>query len=222
MPAHHLELSIVIAAKDCNPTIVNPDFLQIRGIVNEQWGWSQVGSPLTTPPFARVSYDSGVSIIVEANRFLVQKKLENEPAERTKIPEIAHKYIETLPHVRYTGVGHNFRSFFENDDADSYIRSKFLNDKSCINSVSNLESASIKLIYSIKDGLISLSVDSAILHEHSPDDKAQKTGVIVTANFHRKCNDYPGEAVIQSYVDNFSSDWDQYKTILSEVFGDLE
>ena len=71
MNISHFEFSVVVVANDHNPSILNPDFLERQGIVQEGWGWTVMGSAITTPPFATVSYDSGVTVSVESNRLQV-------------------------------------------------------------------------------------------------------------------------------------------------------
>ncbi len=94
-----LEFSVVVVGQDCNPTILNPDFLKHRGIVPEEWGWQLAGAPITTPPFATVSYDSGLTIKVEMTRFQVTDQLFADGVEKSKAIAVASKYIKVLPHV---------------------------------------------------------------------------------------------------------------------------
>src|SRR5919106_1183607 len=126
MEIRPLEFSIVIVASDCNPTILNPDFLARQGIVPDDWGWRVSRPAITTPPFAIVSYDSGVSVSVEPNKFQVVDRLTDSTPYASRIPKVARRYIEVLPHVRYTAVGHNFKGFAEGTDDKAFLKQRFV------------------------------------------------------------------------------------------------
>ena len=116
-----LQFSIVVLATDHNPTILNPDFLRLQEIVPADWGWDLASPPITTPPFATVQYESGVSISVESNKLQVADNKITEPTE-SKIIAMVKRYVAVIPHVRYTAVGINFRSAVELDDANAYLK----------------------------------------------------------------------------------------------------
>ena len=63
MEAKLIQFSTVVVGKAHNPTILNPDFLAVNGIVASDWGW-EVAETITTPPFAVVRYTCGVSVTI--------------------------------------------------------------------------------------------------------------------------------------------------------------
>ena len=99
MDISHFEFSLVVVANDHNPTMLNPDFLERQGIVQEGWGWKVVGPAITRPPFATVSFDSQVTVSVEANRLQVTDTPAVGAPQSSKVVDIAQKYVEVLPGI---------------------------------------------------------------------------------------------------------------------------
>ncbi len=219
MPIRHLEFSIVVVASDCNPTILNPDFLGRQAIVPEDWGWKLAGPPITTPPFATVSYDSGVTVSVEPNKFQVVDRLADKTFETSKIPDIARKYIQVLPHVRYTAVGHNFRSFVERADAESLLKERFLKPGPWDSDAHRLEGISLKFVYLLQGGRVIFSLDGATMTDRSGDQPKELHGILMHANFHRDCQGYPSDKQVVEHLQSLKKDWEHYQTLLSDIVG---
>src|SRR2546428_392286 len=110
METHLIQFSVVVVGEAHNPTILNPDFLAIREIVPKEWGWEVLSPAITTPPFAIVRYTNRVSITVEHGKLQVADLGVGDDPTGSKAAEIARRYVNTLPHVRYTAVGINFHS----------------------------------------------------------------------------------------------------------------
>ena len=60
-----LQFSIVVRGESHNPTVLNPDFLAIQGIIPHAWGWKVQQKVITTPMVAMVEYANGVSLQVQ-------------------------------------------------------------------------------------------------------------------------------------------------------------
>jgi len=219
MDIRPLELSIVIVASDCNPTILNPDFLARTGIVPDDWGWKVAGPPITTPPFASVNYNSGVIISVESNKFnVVQRALDKEP-DPDLIAGIAQRYIEVLPHVRYTGVGHNFKAFVEQADTEAFLKERFVKAGVWDSKHHALEAVSFTLRYPLQGGHLNVSLNGAAILDSSGDEPKQLHGVLVQANYHRDCPEYPSVGQVLQHVGHINTDWKHFQTTASEILG---
>lgn len=64
------QFSIVVPGRSHNPTLLNPDFLQRQDIVSADCSWT-VAETVTTPLFAMVRYDNGVTVQVESEKLSV-------------------------------------------------------------------------------------------------------------------------------------------------------
>jgi hypothetical protein len=98
-------VTIIVVADSNNPRLLNPDFLDRNTIVPKEW---KVKDALVTPPFAQVSYENGVRVLLEENRLhVMSQKPDMIPWERA-LPGVVTSFIEVLPHVSYRSVGLNF------------------------------------------------------------------------------------------------------------------
>ncbi len=219
MEMRTIEFSIVVVARDCNPTILNKDFLKYQRIVPEEWGWKVVGPEITTPPFATVTYDSGVSVSVEPNKFQVIDRLSDKAPDASRIPEIARKYIEVLPHVRYTAVGHNFKGFAECEDAEAYLEERFLKRGVWDSDKYPLDGLSLKFVYPLEGGRFNLSLDAATIVDRSGDEPKELHGILAQANYHRDCQGYPTNEQVIEHLSHTTSDWEHFQSSISEILG---
>lgn len=213
-----LQFSIVVLATDHNPTILNPDFLRLQKIVPEDWKWKLATPPITTPPFATVQYESDVSISVESNKLQVADNKVTEPTE-SKIVAIVKRYIEVVPHVRYTAVGINFRSAIELDDADTYLKAQFLKGGVWDSEQNPMKSVGLRFVYPVTSGRLVLSIDSGIIERVVDEQVKQKPVIIANANFHRDLdtNKLPTSEQVPNYLDEAPSDWGRFSRLLSDM-----
>ena len=213
-----LQFSIVVLATDHNPTILNPDFLRLQKIVPADWEWELASPPITTPPFATVQYESGVSISVESNKLQVADNKVTEPTA-SKIVAMVKRYVEVMPHVRYTAVGINFRSVIELDDADAYLKDQFLKKGPWDNEENPMKSVGLRFVYDVASGRLVLSVDSGLVKEVAGDQAQQKLVIFAHANFHCDLDTTElstGEQV-PNYLDEAKSDWGRFSKLLSDI-----
>lgn len=213
-----LQFSIVVLATDHNPTILNPDFLRLQEIVPADWGWDLASPPITTPPFATVQYESGVSISVESNKLQVADNKVTEPTE-SKIVAMVKRYVEVVPHVRYTAVGINLRSAIELDDADAYLKAQFLKEGAWDSEDNPMKSVGLKFVYPIASGRLVLSIDSGIVETVVDEQVHQKPVIIANANFHRDLDTtkLPTSEQVPNCLDEATSDWDRFSKLLSDM-----
>jgi len=200
-----VQFSIVLVGKDHNPSLINPDFLERQGIVDPQWGWKRLGDPITTPPFATVSYDSRVTVTVESNKLQVVDTTGVNPSE-SRIAEIVSSYIKELPHIPYQAVGINFRGAITMAHPGKYLKEHFFKDGKWDTQQRPLGSVGLKLVYTIEGVRAVLSIDEA----HKAGDKLEEA-ILVNVNFHRDCNKAePANAQIVKFLQGIKADWECY------------
>ncbi|MGH8582254.1 MAG: hypothetical protein ACREWG_05590 [Gammaproteobacteria bacterium] len=216
----HLEFSVVVVANDHNPTILNPDFLERQGIVQASWGWQVAGLAITTPPFATVSYDSQVTVSVELNRLKVTDTSATGDPQSSTVVDIARKYVEVLPHVRYSAVGINFLSVVEHADANAFLKDRFLKSGRWDSEDRFVECMGLKLVYSLEGGRLILSLESGIVTRRLEEESKQVSGVLTNANFHRECHGYPSKDQVMERLGNAKKDWSAYQSVLSDLLNE--
>jgi hypothetical protein len=216
MNISHFEFSVVVVANDHNPTILNPDFLERQGIVQEGWGWKVMGPAITTPPFATVSYDSGVTVSVESHRLQVIDTSASHGPQSSNVVDIARRYVEVLPHVRYSAMGINFRSVVEHADANAFLSAHFLKSGVWDGEAHPLQTVGLKLVYPFDGGQLTFSLESGMVIQRLEEESKQISGVVVHANFHRDCHGYPGNDQVTERLGN-AENWAAYQGILSDI-----
>ncbi|MCH8313181.1 MAG: hypothetical protein IID17_09375, partial [Nitrospinae bacterium] len=106
--------AIVVTSPQNNPSIMTHQFLTEYGIAPSDWA---IKSGLETPQISQVIWKNGLSITSNPGRIIFQFDLKNEnpkPFEREcLLGDIAEKYIGQLSKVKYTGIGINFSSVFD-------------------------------------------------------------------------------------------------------------
>jgi len=217
-----IQFSTVVAGKAHNPTILNPDFLALRNIVPEEWGW-EVAETITIPPLARVQYKNGVTITVEQSKLQVSDLGTTDDPTKTKAVEIATAYVNTLPHVRYTAAGINFHSFIKHDSPESFLKDRFLKSGPWDTNAHPVNATGFRLIYPLEGGRISLSIDAGeaetVSDEGEQSHRERVSAILVNANFQRDCEDYPANEQVTEHLKHMPTDWSAYQTMLKDVLG---
>ena len=115
----HASFSMIVTAEQHNPSLLNPDFLRIRGIVPDDW---TVRETLTTPMLSLVRYDNGFAVLVKPERLQFSWRVEHFE----EVAKVCASYIKTLPHVRYRSVNFEWRFFFLHDEPCKFIVERFM------------------------------------------------------------------------------------------------
>lgn len=218
MKSQLLQTLVVVVGKSHNPTILNPDFLSIRGIVPEAWGWTVGENSFSTPATSQVTYDNRVTVIVDHSKLQIVDPAENP--ESSRIVEIAKAYVETLPHIRYAAVGINFQSFVETDSPSDYLRSRFVKPGPWDNEAHPLEGVGLRFVYGLPDGgRAVLSLDAGQVEGEGAEAKTRE-GIIIGSNFHRDCQGYPAEKQVLEHLSQYNHDWMLYQALRSDLLSE--
>jgi hypothetical protein len=118
--------------------------------------------------------------------------VDDNPAN-SRAAEIAQRYVSTLSHVRYTAVDINFMSAVELPDPESYLKNKFLKQGSWDSPSHPLSAVGLRLAYPLPDGRLFLSLDVGRAERTAIEPGNLRSAVLVTANFHRECSEYPAD-----------------------------
>lgn len=215
-----LNLSIVVAAQNHNPTILNPDFLYRNEIV--PGGWKLAQGPICTPPMSRVAFENGTVIEAQFDRLIFTEGNPENIPEGTCLGQVALKYVQTLPHVSYAAVGvnpHGYVSCESDDSVRLFITRKLISSGPWREAGDKPVRASLSLIYAFGDCRCTLSVDEG---RFRPRELANEIPVIsFRANFHREL---VGEShdekldYLSKTIGNWRQDYDAFCTIVRDNF----
>jgi len=164
-----------------------------------------------------VSYTSDVLIKVEPNRFQVIDSSGVADVAQSKAIQIARRYIEILPHVRYTAVGNNVQLFLEVDDPVQFLEKHFVNPGSLGQQESALKDIELSFTYDREDACLTISFENNVLLREQGDKVKQAPGVGIAANFHRECTGYPTNAQVLLHIDKMAGDISSFEPILHRL-----
>lgn len=176
-----LNTSVVVLAEGHNPTILHPAFLTSQGIVPTTWELAE--PPICTPPFSIVKYANNLVFTVESQKFQLTDSSPPEHLEDSQSPGLAAKYIQTLPHVRYTAVGVNISGFVEHSNPEAMVIERFLKSGAWNDDVNKPRLLGLRLVYSLKQTDLRFSIDSGKIKR--PQDRQERGGILVNANYHK-------------------------------------
>lgn len=214
------ELSVVIIAKNHNPTILNPDFLKYNDIVPKEWDLAK--KPICADMVAQVTYKNSVNITAQLDRVIFSENIKINDLNNIDTPGIAGiacRYANTLPHVDYKAVGINPKghvSFGEDrEGVQKYLAETILADGPWQGFGNAPVKVVVKFSYTLDRGQCNLSLEEATFTE-----KAIKV-LLVSANFHR---DIIGETQkerltdLDQIVENWRSDIETYRKLVNDKF----
>lgn len=131
------EVSVVILARDHNPSIINPDFLKENGIVGANWNLPF--PPIITPAFTQINYEN-ITWAIATDRCVIGEKVGGKFRDSYYLYECAKKYIEVLKHIPYTALGLNWQIVLGlKVNSSDWLKSKFLKDGDWTNKIFTID-----------------------------------------------------------------------------------
>ena len=173
--------SVVVLAKQHNPSILHPAFLTARKIVPPDW--ELAAPPVCTPPVSVMKYTNGLTFTVELSKFQLLEESPTEDFNTSLLPSVAYGYVKSLPHVAYTAVGVNFMGLIECADAQSQLLRRFLCEGPWNAGRLKTQGLGLKLLYAAAGAQLALSLDAGAVQREG--DSAPRQGILVNGNYHR-------------------------------------
>ncbi len=216
---HVRELSVVIAARNHNPTILNPDFLARNEIVSSEWNLAQ--APVCVEPFAQVQYQNGISVVSELGKLVFTQAGTSLTKEAVEVVEMAQRYVRVVPHVDYRAVGINPKGDVEfptEDGPQQYIMGALVAQGPWKNYGKAPVKASSTFIFELAEARLFLTVQEAKLNR--PDGTFSPV-VSFAANFHYELSWNLKEemmASISNALGGWQNCWTEYEYLIRNVF----
>ena len=182
-------LSVVVAARANNPTIINADFLRVNKICSKQM--TVKDPPLTIPVFSQVSYTNGITVKADPDRVTFEQFADSVDPDDVQTPDMAAGYIAVVPHVTYVAVGINPVCVRTNSESAQQEVANVLKQKG--NWAEHRECrpvVELKAMYAIEEQQVTLNVTNVI---RKGVDQAPN-GLIFQGNIHR---DLPADMSVQ-------------------------
>ncbi|BBD70726.1 hypothetical protein NIES4072_70920 [Nostoc commune NIES-4072] len=211
------EFGIIIAAKNHNPTILNPDFLKYSGIVPQEW--ELLRQPIYTQNVSQLAFTNGIMIVAEPTRVIFIEAIEQKAIKEITVAEIAKKYVQTLPNVQYEAIGLNPRGYisFEQQDnaASQYLAKTFLSGGDWQSLGTTPVRATLNLVYTLERCPFYLTVSEAALRNP---DETNIPIILFNGSFSYEVkSEKSAERVVNLHdiIDNWQTDLSNYQEIIN-------
>lgn len=215
------KLSFVILARSHNPSLLNPDFLKVNNIVDQDWG--TISPTFSTEQLSQVIFKSGVSFLLQPDRLIIEQIINDIfKAEDIYLADVISRYLKTLPHVNYQALGINptaFIGFTSEEEVDDYIFNQLLRPGDWKNHPGGSLEASINFTYSFEEYHIRINVSKAIkTDEENPEKKV--FGLVYSGNIHRDISlDIASEDRVKPLIEQvrlWENDLNSYLSIIND------
>jgi hypothetical protein len=208
-----LNRAVVVLAREHNPTILHPSFLEAQGIVPKDWELAE--PPMCTPPLSVVKYANGIDILVESNRLqILEKEPASDPAE-SSVPRLAAKYVTTLPHVRYMAVGVNCTAFAQCEKPETILIDRFVKEGSWNQGDLQMKAAGLRFVYEYDGGVFRLQLDPGKSNVAG----TERPGIIVNGNYHVELGSGSSAADAETAIMRFADRYRHFVATAGEVVG---
>ena len=172
-----LNVSVVVLAEVHNPTILHPAFLVAQEIVPSDWELADL--PVCTPAISVVKFTNNILLTAEIPKFQV---VDNSPTPATPIPGLAVRYIEKLPHVRYTAVGINISGYVQCPQPEAFLLDRFIKHGPWADAKLKPDTLGVQLTYPVEQGKLNLKCEPGTVHKTQG--KTELPVLLINANYH--------------------------------------
>ncbi|MDJ0620793.1 MAG: hypothetical protein QNJ63_29330 [Calothrix sp. MO_192.B10] len=212
------ELAIAIAAKNLNPTVLNPDFLKYSGIVPQDWEFAR--QPVYTNGLVQILFNNGLGIVAQSNRITIAEVLGTKNYESVQVAEIACQLVEKLSQIEYANVGVNPRGFVTFDSEEKshqYLCNNLLSAGAWQEFGEGKMNAGLQLSYPLKRGQLNLGINQANIK--FPEQVVP--AILFSGSFNYSLiGETPGERVqnLQQLVQNWQESVNTFEKLVTEKF----
>jgi len=208
------ELSIVIAATQVDPSILNPDFLRYNEIVDSRW---QVQDPrISTPAFSQVTYSDGLVVTADPERVIFVQSTVGLKPEEIACPQIARRYVELVPHI-YKAVGINPKGLRRSYAEGTFRVADALVDQGAWLSFNDAApDVQLKAVYRFGSRTITVDITETRAHAGS---SGESSDLLFQANIHRDITESNPQKRIHdllSIIDSWRKDLSDFRTITAK------
>ena len=216
------ELSVVIAADQNNPSILNPDFLRHNEIVPADLVVRQ-SACLSSPMYSRVEFEGNLTVTAEPNRVIFAQTgqpLDEDTASR--IPQMATCFVKALPHVTYRAIGINPKGVFVPESESSVDILNVLKERGRWTPYYDVPpEITLGALYRYQGKMIHLNISADNSEQHSG---TASGGIQFQINFHHDVDEQVQRGRIDQMV-SVLSDWKsnlgEFHTLVSKFASEI-
>ena len=214
------ELAVTIVAKNHNPSILNPDFLRLNHIVSEEWELAE--PPVNVDLIAHVKYKNGIGITAQFEKITFFERVGATAVHEVRVPQIAKRYVETLPHVDYRAVGINPKGLViadSDEEASHFVAERLIAAGPWKSFGDRPPVVKADFVYSMGEATLNLAIGSGTSSEGP--EATGISNVVFAGNFHREIGgENPGERMrnLLRIVDTWKADVEAFTQLVNSHF----
>ncbi len=210
-----VEFSVVLVVNPNDPSILNPDFLRYNRIVDDS---HQVqGDTIVTPAFSQVIFEGGLTVKALPDRVIFEQTGDALTPEGIVCPEMAKRYVETVPHAQYRAIGINPKAIRILSDASQEKVLCALSDKGSWTSFKDvMPQIQLKAIYQYNNRSIILDIVEAKKRE---EDGNESPGLLFQVNIHRdipQTNPHKRIESLAPILNSWKEDLDDFRALVGK------
>ena len=174
-----IAFSVVLIADNIEPSMINPDFLRLKSIVDSNLQTEQ--PPVSTPVFSQVVFEGGLMVTAQPNRFDFVQQGEALAGDIAS-PSIARRFLVEVPHPAYKAIGINLTGVRPLDDGSGGVATTLIEGGEWMTFGNVSPVVSLKAVYSCGDRQMTVDVQDVKRRES---DGSEAHGLLFETNIHR-------------------------------------
>jgi hypothetical protein len=167
------ELSVVLLARNQNPTLLNWDFLRYSGIVPQDW--ELAATPIYTQEGTQLIFNNGLRIVSDSSRTVFLENVIGKPINDMLAAKIAQLYTQVLPYAEYEGMGINITgvvTFQEQPQiAHNYLAKNLLAYGNWLEFGTQPAKVDLNISYTLEQGNLNLQINQIDIPQENQEDK---------------------------------------------------
>ena len=215
IPKDMEEFTISIAAKNLDPTMLNPDFLKFSGIVPNEWELAK--QPTNSPGGSQVNFQNGVNVISQPGSISFIEAMANKDLKQLQFAQVAQKYVQKLPLAEYQAINISPKvivPFLEEEDGGKkFINERLLSPGPWHDFGNTSPQAALNLFYELEKCQFRLNINPARLQQAN---QTIISAVLFSGNFTYNLAEAVADERINQLI-QIINNWDQDLEIFREL-----
>jgi hypothetical protein len=209
------EITIGIAAKNLDPTMLSADFLKFSGIVPNEWELAK--QPVQSPRGSQVSFQNGVNVVAQPGNVSFIEAIANKDLKQLQFSRVAQKYVQKLPLAEYQAVSISPKIIVpfpeDQDGGKKFIRERLIAAGPWLDFGNTSPQAALNLFYQLEKCQFALNINPARLQQPN---QTVISGVLFAGNFTYNLAQIGADERIERLIQTINN-WDQDLTIFREL-----
>ena len=165
------DLTISLAIKNFNPTLLSYELLTMSGTVPNDWELAK--KPVISPRGSQVIFKNGVEIVAQGNTLNFRQPSNIKDLDKLEVANVVKQYVSKMGNAEYLGLSIAPKiiiPFSEAEGGKDFIHSTFFNNGSWRNFGKNSVQASLTLSYELEDCRLGVNINPAKLQQPNKND----------------------------------------------------